>query len=186
MKIQWIEKEIDYDGRQLVPHWIYKNFGLLGNSLVAFRGGCDVKITEMLDLKDVQENKPIFSKKMLHFIGEFFDTDLTRTILLQRLLVSHAQQEIVIRAKRPSLVRGGNDLYDEGAKLSVSIATASPASTLLHFGINIISEGTPIPTKGLEDYDIDPVLFARSLLESFRDEVKTVEEARAKVRSVTE
>jgi hypothetical protein len=82
-------------------------------------------------------------------------------------------------------VRGGNDLYEDGAKLSVSIATATPVSTLLHFGINISSQGTPVRTKGLEDYSIEPVSFAKAVLESFRDELKTVDEARAKVRPVT-
>lgn len=184
MQIKFIEQTLIYDGSQLAPHWIYKTFGLLGNALVAFRGGCNVPIEKMVDLVDVRENKPIFSEEMLHFIGEFFDTDLTKTILLERLLVSLAQQEVIFRTKRPTIVRGGNDLYEEGAKLSVAIATSSPVSTLLHFGVNISSKGTPVKTKGLQDYSIEPRSFAMSLLESFRDEVKTTQEARAKVRPV--
>jgi len=185
MKIQILEKEITYDGSQLSPHWIYKNVGLLGNGAVAFCGGCDVPIEKMVDLADVRDNKPIFSRRMLHIIAEFFDADLTRTILYQRLLVALVQQEIIFRTNRPTIVRGGNDLYEDGAKLSVSIATATPVSTLLHFGINISSQGTPVRTKGLEDYSIEPVSFAKAVLESFRDELKTVDEARAKVRPVT-
>jgi hypothetical protein len=185
MQIHFSDEPIDYDGTQLTPHWIYKKFGLLGDSLVSFVGGCDVKIEKMVDLVDVTDNKPIWSGKMLHFIGEFFDTDLVRTILMERLLVSLAQQEIVCRTgKKQTLVRGGNDLYDDGAKLSVAIATASPVSTLIHFGINISSKGTPVKTKGLEEYDIEPASFAHALMESFRDEIKTVMEARSKVKAV--
>jgi len=103
---------------------------------------------------------------------------------MQRLLVSLAQQELIFRIQKPTIVRGGNDLYEDGAKLSVSVATASPVSTLIHFGINIISEGTPVKTRGLADYEIDPADFARALLESFRDEVQTVYLARSKVRAV--
>ena len=184
LSIKILENDIVYDGTQLSPHWIYKNTGLLGNAAIAFCGGCDVPIEKMVDLADVKDNKPIFSQKMLHLLLELFDADLTQTILYQRLLVSLAQQEIIFRSGRPAIVRGGNDLYEDGAKLSVSVATASPVSTLIHFGINISSQGTPVRTKGLEDYQIDAFDFAKTLLESFRDEVKTVGEARAKVRPV--
>jgi hypothetical protein len=184
VNVLFSDKHLDYDGSQLKAHWIFRTFGLLGDALVAFTGGCDVPLDRMVDLADVRDEKPIFSKTMLHVIGEFFGPDLTQTILRQRLLVSLAQQELIFRTGRPAIVRGGNDLYDEGAKLSVSVATASPVSTLLHFGINIVSEGTPVRTKGLADYKIEPADFARALLESFRDEIKTVGEARAKVRPV--
>lgn len=184
MQIKVLEQCIDYDGSQLRPHWIYQASGVLGDSLVAFTGRCDVKVDKLVDLVDAHENRPIFSERMLHLIGEFFDADLLRTIYRQRLLVSLAQQEIVFRSKRPTIIRGGNDLYDEGLKLSVSIATASPVSTLLHFGINISSKGTPVPTKGLDDYGIEPLSFARSLLETFRNEMRTANDALAKVRAV--
>ncbi len=185
LQIKFLDQKLCYDGAQLAPHWIYKSFGILGDALVAFRGHCNVPIERMVDLVDVKEKKPIFSEEMLHFVGEFFGTDLEKTILLERLLVSLAQQEIQLRAKKSSIVRGGNDLYDQGAKLSVAIATASPISTLLHFGINISSAGTPVKTKGLKDYDIDPDSLAHLLLESFRNEMDTLKEARAKVRAVT-
>lgn len=184
MNVLYSDKPADYDGTQLSSHWIFRNFNLQGDAAVAFCGGCDVKVDKMVDLADVRDDKPIFSKSMLHVIAEFFDADLTRTILMQRLLVSLAQQELIFRIQKPTIVRGGNDLYEDGAKLSVSIATASPVSTLIHFGINIVSEGTPVKTKGLADYKIDPADFARALLESFRDEVRTVAQARAKVRAV--
>lgn len=183
MQIKFLEEKIDYDGTQLAPHWIYKQSGLLGDAAVAFIGKCDVKIEKMVDLVDVKENKPIYSEEMLHFVGEFFDTDLTRTILLQRLLISLAQQEIGFRGKA-QIIRGGNDLYNGDAKLSVAIATASPVSTLFHFGINISSKGTPVKTKGLHDFSIDPKSFALAVLESFQNERVTLDIARSKVKPV--
>ena len=183
MKIQWIDAKIDYDGSQLSPHWIFKQFSICGDALVAFAGRCDLLPEKMVDLLDLKEGKKIYSEEMLHFIAEFFDTDLTRTILLQRLLVSLAQQEIAHQG-RCFLIRAGNDLFDQDAKLSVSIATASPVSTLLHLGINISSKNTPVKTKGLNDYGLNPTSFAHSLLETFQHELETLGVARAKVRPV--
>ncbi len=184
MKIKCLEEIIDYDGSQLRSHWIFQNFGILGNAVVAFRGKAVVPCENMVDLVDVQQNLPIFSHEMLHFIGEFFDRDLVSTVLLERCLVSLAQQEIAFRTKRSTIVRGGNDLYDGGAKLSVAIATVSPVSSLFHFGVNIDSQGTPVETRGLKDYGVDALPFARAVLESFRSEVLTLYEARSKVRPV--
>lgn len=184
LQIKWLEQPIDYDGSQLVPHWIFKNFNLMGDALVAFVGACDVRLEKMVDLVDVRDQKPIFSEKMLHFIGEFFGPSLNETILLQRLFVSLVQQELIFRAKPTMIIRSGNDLYDGDAKLSVSIATASPVSTLIHYGINISSHGTPVKTRGLADYGIDPLLLEKTLLETFKHEYVSWREARTKVRPV--
>ena len=40
MHTKLIEKEIKYIGSQLAPHWIYKNFKLQGDAIVAFIGEC--------------------------------------------------------------------------------------------------------------------------------------------------
>ncbi len=184
MQVKWIDTPLDYDGTQLVSHWIFRTTGVLGDGLVAFSGRCEVSLEHMVDLVDVRDKKPIFSQNMLHFIGEFFGIGLETTILYQRLLVSLAQQELVTRTKKHHLVRGGNDLYDEDSKLSVSIATVSPVSTLVHFGINIESKGTPVKTKGLMDYGVDAASMAKTILESFKHEVVSAREARCKVRPV--
>ena len=68
MKTKLIEKEIKYTGLELAPHWIYKNFNIQGDAIVAFMGGCDVKLDHMVDIEDVLSNSPIYSEKMLHFI----------------------------------------------------------------------------------------------------------------------
>ena len=68
MKTKFIDKEIKYIGSQLSPHWIYKNFNIQGDVIVAFQGECKVDLTEMVDIEDVINNEPIYSKYMLSFI----------------------------------------------------------------------------------------------------------------------
>ena len=65
MQTRFIDKNIKYEGFQLSPHWIYKNFKIQGDAVVAFIGECDVKLNEMVDIEDVINNEPIYSKKML-------------------------------------------------------------------------------------------------------------------------
>lgn len=80
------EAEIPYDGTPLAPHWIYRKFNLLGDALVAFVGPAKVDLDHMVDLEDVKQNAPIYSPKMLHFLGEWFIDSLETGILLQHLL----------------------------------------------------------------------------------------------------
>lgn len=181
MRWQWLDKTICYDGRQLRSHWIYEEVGLLGSAIVAFTGPADVPLANMVDIKDVRERAPIFSRSMLHFIAEHFDCDLRLGIVRQRLLTAIVVESLEGRG----LKRRGDDIFIEDKKLSVSIATASPVSTLIHFGMNIESEGTPIPTIGLADLHIEPRPFADDLMRRYCAEIESMQEARCKVRAVT-
>ena len=87
MKTLFIDKEIKYIGSQLAPHWIYKNFKLQGDAIVAFIGECEVALTEMVDIEDVINNEPIYSKSMLSFITEQFNVNLVEGVFRQRLLI---------------------------------------------------------------------------------------------------
>lgn len=194
MKIltKFIPTEIGYDGTQLTAHWIYRNFDILGNAVVSFVGPCDVKLQEMVDLEDVKTRSPIYSRSMLHFIGEFFDLDLEKTVYRQRLFMALLKdilekqilQKQVLQKKtsQKQFIRRGDDIYDKDFKLTVSIATLSPISTLMHVGINIISDGTPVPTKGLTDYGLSAEILANELLEIFKIELESSWLARCKVR----
>lgn len=176
---------LTYDGTQLSSHFAYKNFGMLGDSIVAFTGPCDVKSSHMVDLEDATRQLFIFSQNMLHFIIEHFDFDLTTTIALQRLFITNLIDTLTTHKPELKLNRSGNDIYDGTFKLSVSIATASPVSTLIHTGINICSNNTPVPARGLDDYKIAPHEFAPDVLKRYTDEVAGIRKARAKVRGVT-
>ncbi len=184
------DQEITYDGRQLAPHWIYRHWDLRGDAAVAFVGPCRVALSEMVDIEDVKAEAPIYSPRMLHIIAEFFTGDLHLAVYRQRLLIVTAQE--LLHARTGHLAaRRGDDLYlprPDGTpgKLSVSIATASATSTLIHTGFNVETAGTPVPTAGLGALGVDVPAFAADLLAAYAAEVDDIWQARCKVRAVTE
>lgn len=178
----WTDR-IDYDGTQLRPHWIYRNFGVLGNAIIAFTGEVNVTLDKMVDLTDVREQEHIYSPSMLNFIVEHFATDL-ETAVYQQLLLMVAikeeleQYEIIVK-------RIGDDLYLDRGKLSVSIATRSVVSTLIHVGLNIETEGTPVKTVGLKELGIPDInSFAEGVMLRYKRELERIYEARCKVRGI--
>jgi hypothetical protein len=191
MKTRFIaEQQITYDGRQLAPHWIYRQHDLMGDAAVAFVGPCQVDLSEMVDIEDVKNVAPIYSPLMLHIIAEFFGGDLHQTVYRQRLLIVTAKELLETLTERP-VTRRGDDLYLPRAdgspgKLSVSIATASATSTLIHTGLNIQTEGTPVATVGLAELGVGVAAFATELLQRYSDEVEDIWLARCKVRAVSE
>jgi hypothetical protein len=184
----YIQQPITYDGRQLSPHWLYRQFDLLGDAIAAFTGPCRVDLSEMVDLEDVKAAAPIYSPLMLHCIAEFFQTDLELAVYRQRLLIVTAK-ELLEEITGRRVQRQGDDLYlqrpdGRPGKLSVSIATASPVSTLIHTGFNIETAGTPVPTVGLAELNLDVPAFAAELLRRYAAEVQDIWLARCKVRAV--
>ncbi|EKD50969.1 MAG: hypothetical protein ACD_62C00384G0005 [uncultured bacterium] len=178
------DKPIKYDGTQLVSHFAYNHFNLLGDAIVSFMGPCDVKIDQLVDLEDVHQNAFIFSENMLHFIVEHFHDDLLLTIAWQRLLIDLIISEMKVDLPGGPWERRGDDIYDDVFKVSVSIATRSPVSCLIHTGINISSNNTPVLTKGLDDYHINPQALATGVMNRYRAEIESMRKARAKVRGV--
>ena len=82
--------------------------------------------------------------------------------------------------------RNGDDLFVNDKKLSVSIATKSLTSVLIHTGINILSEGAPIAVSGLEsDLGIKDIKeFALEVMKRYSDEIDDIILASTKVRGV--
>ena len=184
MKTHYIDEEIKYIGSQLAPHWIYKNFKIQGNAIVAFCGECEVKLSEMVDIEDVINNEPIYSKYMLSFISEQFNIGLVEGVLRQRLLMSIIKETL---EKRGFLVkRQGDDLFVNDKKLSVSIATKSTTSVLIHTGLNILTQGAPIPVSGLKtDLNIKNIKdFAIEVMNKYSEEIDDIILASTKVRGV--
>lgn len=179
--LHYKEREIAYSGEELASHWIYKTFGILGNALVSFIGEANVSLDHMVDLEDVQKKAHIYSPKMLHFLGEFFIDSLDEGILLQHLFVMQIQESLFQRGIK-NLNRRGNDLYFDRRKLSVSIATKSLVSVLIHFGINVETDGTPVPTAGLKELGVSPEELATEVLEKMRVDSTIWANARVKVQ----
>ena len=186
MKIKLIEQEIKYIGSQLAPHWIYKNFKMMGDAIVAFKGECEVKITEMVDIEDVINNEPIYSKNMLSFITEQFGVDITEGVLRQRLLITTIKE--VLEDMGIIVKRSGDDLFLDDKKLSVSICTKSMTSILIHTGLNINSIGAPVKASGLEtDLDLKDIDgFAEKVMSRYARELEDIKLAGTKVRGVNE
>lgn len=172
-----------YGGRELRSHFALDTFGIVGDSAVAFAGPCRVELTEMVDLVDVRAGASIASPLMVHFIVEHFGVALVEMVLRQRLLARLAADLLRELGVEELLVRG-NDLYVAGRKASVSVATCSPVSALLHLGVNVRTEGTPVPTWGLAERALAPEDFARELLVRYAREMDDVRRAAAKVKGV--
>ena len=186
MKTLFIDNDIKYIGSQLQPHWIYKNYGVQGDVIVAFQGECQVGLSEMVDIEDVINNEPIYSKYMLSFISEQFGIGLVEGVYRQRLLMCIIKE--LLEEKGVFVVRNGDDLMIDGKKLSVSIATKSITSILIHTGLNIISEGAPVSAAGLaSDLNISDIKgFACEVMDRYAKEIQDINNAATKVRGVVE
>ncbi len=171
----FLDEELVYDGSQLKSLWAFSLFGIKEDSIVSFVGPCDVKAEHMVDLQDIIGGDKIYSPLMLHFIVEHFDEVSMRLIATrQRLLTTIAERMLGVE-------REGDDLYYMGRKLSVSIATVSPVSAKIHFGINIKSE----EYASLNDMGFKNVEgLAINICRNYTYEIEDIEEDIRKTRPV--
>ena len=191
MKSKFIEKEFPYDGTQLRSLYGYLDHGLLGNSIVAWVGPCNIDFSHMVDGEDLLAKAEIRGARMVHFIVEKFHSTLPEMVALQRLLASIVKDVIVERENgipRFPIRREGDDIYlmfpDGEGKLSISIATMSPSSGLVHFAVNVTNEGTPVKTASLEDIRFAAREFAELVMSAFAKECESIGEATMKVKWV--
>lgn len=186
MKYKWIDKNFKYDGTQLRSLFGYLDHGVLGDSILSWQGPCEIDFTHMVDGEDLLAKAEIRGSHMLHFIVEVFSKDLFTGVSLQRLLSALAREQLqkLSPLNTAMLRREGDDLWLEDQKLSISIATQSPVSSLIHFALNISNEGTPVKTLSLEDLKIEPKKFSQTLGEAFVEEFQQIQQATCKVRWV--
>jgi hypothetical protein len=179
--VLWSPRRLDYTGAELRSHFLLRQFGIEGDGLVAFTGACRVDPAHMRDLEDLLEGSAIAGDRMLHFLGEHFDRDLERMVLRQHLLAALAADEIGRRAG-VRIERRGDDLWHRGRKLSISIATLTPVSAVLHFAVNVVTTGVPVRAAGLEELGVAPAPLARAILAAWRGELGSVRSKRCRVR----
>ncbi|OFZ29683.1 MAG: hypothetical protein A2622_10695 [Bdellovibrionales bacterium RIFCSPHIGHO2_01_FULL_40_29] len=192
MKKKFVTKRIDYDGSQLKPLYSYMHHKMAGDSVVGFIGSCSVHFEKMIDAEDLVAEAKIEGDKMLHFIVEIFNQTLTTAVTLQRLMVSMAQgilnQKSAVLKKQP-LRRDGDDLYydlhGKTHKLTISIASNSAVSAMIHFAINVTNQGTPVRTCALEDFKISPQDFAEEFMKKLSEEYESILAATQKVRPLS-
>jgi len=186
LRVLFVQESLTYDGSQLTSLWAFRTLGLQGDSIVAFRGPCTVRREALVDLADYRAGCFIYSPDMLHFIAEHFENDLEKAVLRQRLLTVLVK-EALEEGLKIKVSRRGDDLFVEEKKLSVSIATITPVSVMIHFGLNIKAEGAPVPAAGLLSLgwpEGEVSRLADRVLAAYAAETKEVRLARCKVRGV--
>ena len=172
---------VPYTGLQLRSGWVAEHTGLDGDAAAAFVGPCLVPTEHLVDLDDVRAGSFIRAGSMAHVIVEHPGCPLPQAVLRQRLLVCILAEVLGLRRIR----RDGDDVYCEGRKLTVSIAAPSPASSIIHLGINVDPAGAPVPAIGLEELRVDPVSLFAELLERYARELGSIAHAETKVKTVS-
>ncbi len=185
MHTLWLDENKLYDGQQLTPLYNYLEHGVLGDSIVSWEGPCDVPLKHMIDGEDVRAASQIKGDQMLHFVSELFQMPLSSAVALQRLW----GEILILLIKKHSgknfeLKRQGDDVYWNGKKLNISIATCSNTSSLIHYGVNVTNAGTPVETCALQDFAIkESDAFAVDFMDACKNEVISLKRAMVKVRS---
>ena len=141
-----------YDGSQINPLWSYEYLDVRGDSIIVFRGAMDVRYIK--DIEDEKNRKQIKGDDLIHLIVERFDppASIRQAYYLQRMLVICVQD--VLRDLGVITKRSGDDLFVDGKKLTVSIATAGISSEKIHCGINLTSQGTPVEANAIGLYEL--------------------------------
>lgn len=197
MQIHKVEDQT-YDGSALHHAFCYENAGPLGPSITYFRGPAEVK-AHLVDIEDRLADDFIKSKDMWHFIIEIPNATLTETVLWQRKFISICvdwlrdpgnMDEIRIAQEGDDIIiyHDSNTLINSTRrKMSVSIATLSRFSGMIHAGINIeVGEGCPVPAVGLKDLVGGKFLrFAADVSHAFAVEYQDILNATYKVSEVS-
>lgn len=188
MQSKFLDSKEFYDGTQLRSLFAYLQHGVLGDSIVSWIGPCNVSLDHMVDGEDLRENSQIRGEQMVHFIVEMFDCSLFAAVNAQRLLASIVMEKLrllsPLKEQAQKLRRDGDDIFLENQKLSISIATVSPSSALIHFAVNVVNEGTPVETLSLKDLQVDAQKFADTIITAFAGEMTSVKQATQKVKWV--
>lgn len=140
-------EEIVYKGHQLAPMFVYNKTQGTAN-IVFFRGPMTLDTSDMVDAEDVVNNDNIRSRDAINILAELPFVELVGGVALQRMMIRKITD--VLQGAIPNIywrIEGDDIKFrtspipvgvkPEYKKLSVSIATKSPASVLIHIGLNI-------------------------------------------------
>lgn len=180
--------KMDYDGRQLHHAFAYEMKGILGPTISSFIGEAAVK-EHLVDLEDSLADDFIRSKSMAHFIIEIPGADIREAVVWQRLFIHMIASDLKKVFDITSQLKG-DDILIDGKKLSVSIATLSRFSALIHVGINIdVGEGCPVVAVGLNEFSAFPdescrFIWVNRIAKRFAEEYTDIVNATYKVIEV--
>ena len=189
-----IDEIFEYDGSQINPSWAFQEFGIYGSSVITWIGPVNITPDNLKDFADV--GLEIKSNNMVNFICEFFDQqppNMRIAYLRQRLLVMIFREILTEYGVKSE--REGDDIFVNGGKLSISIASVSLSSAKIHFALNLEDKGTPgdVETIGLFDIRVnDKQIFTNDNLlelinktvERFIDELETIEKDISKTKEL--
>jgi hypothetical protein len=184
MRSLFVKEEILFTGEQLTSFWAFRNYDIPGDNIVAFIGPCEIDEKYIIGIDHFKKKTEIKSERMLHFLVEHFDLDLEKAILKQKLLVDILKDKLNHRLKGDVLQRWGDDLFDTDFKLTVSATVRTSVSTKIHLGINVSSQNTPVKTKGLEDYGIDPRDVSQAVMDQYRLDMRLIGDKLWRIRSI--
>ena len=187
-----IDDIFEYDGSQINPSWAFQEFGIYGSSVITWIGPVNITPDNLKDFADV--GLEIKSDYMVNFICEFFDQqppNMRIAYLRQRLLVMIFRE--LLGEYGVKTTREGDDIFVDGRKLSISIASVSLSSAKIHFALNLEDKGTPgdVDTIGIYDIEADngQVFTEDNLLDliyecanRFIDELETIEKDISKTK----
>ena len=148
-----IDEIFEYDGSQINPSWAFQEFGIYGSSIITWIGPVNITPDNLKDFADV--GLEIKSSNMVNFICEFFDqqpTNMRIAYLRQRLLIMIFKE--ILTEFGVKTTREGDDIFVDGRKLSISIASVSLSSAKIHFALNLEDKGTPSDVDTIGLYDI--------------------------------
>ena len=187
-----IDEIFEYDGSQINPSWAFQEFGIYGSSIITWIGPVNITPDNLKDFADV--GLEIKSNYMANFICEFFDQqppNMRIAYLRQRLLVMIFRE--ILTEYGVQTEREGDDIFVDGGKLSISIASVSLSSAKIHFALNLEDKGTPSDGETIGLYDIRvngrQVFTEENLLDlinktvtKFIDELETIEKDISKTK----
>ena len=187
-----IDEIFEYDGSQINPSWAFQEFGNYGSSIITWIGPVNITPDNLKDFADI--GLEIKSNYMANFICEFFDQqppNMRIAYLRQRLLVMIFRE--ILTEYGVQTEREGDDIFVDGRKLSISIASVSLSSAKIHFALNLEDKGTPsdVETIGLYDIRVNgrQVFTEDNLLDlinktvtKFIDELETIEKDISKTK----
>jgi hypothetical protein len=188
-------KSITYDGSQISSHFTAEKYGIIGESILVFRGGMKLSPKEMVDVKDIIRESHlseilISSDDSLHFIIEEFDIQPPNMeIEYYRLRILTQTVIDILNDKNVEVERNGTDIFIDGNKLNVGIATIGISSSKIHFGLNILNTGVPehVQATGLLDIGIEEKeiqSLAIRIAENYAKEILRIKEDVAKTRTI--
>lgn len=195
---------LEYNGDQLRSQFNYELTKQPGDSIIAFVGAMNVSKDHMVDIEDVVNNDFIYSPKAVNFVIELFDISMEAVALYQlafmRIIYDNINTFLTYEKNNTpdrtfayeSILLKGDDLFltsknEPPKKLSVSIATKSILSGLIHVGLNLtVNDKVPVLAAGLEELfaqeEIDYLI--GKIMSDFVTYVADIKNRKVKVKGV--